>query len=735
VAWWQRPFTKPHFTPPTLQEISLIFILLAFAVIYFRPHEYILGGADAGGYMNIAATLARTGDFVIQDAWTPVLAEYADVTLRQQPPQWQTRYLQFVGWYIDDADPARVIPQFFPFHPVLIAIGVSLGGLYGGLLVTPLWGVIGLLGVYLLTRKLFDPGIAFLATVLLGITPTHIFFARYPTTEPLVLMLVFAALLAFQHLWDDAQADMIWGVFGGLTLGAATLTRIDLPLFVLLVLVFLIVRWRLRGWSKAWMIFTVTFGILLAHAALSAVLISWPYTWNTYSSVFRILQNSRLIVSGVVWGGLILLSAGLAWKRGLINQSQLQQIINSPKTRWLLVIMVITLSLSAYFLRPILQPVSYYTTWPGARTVPIIDGENWVRIGWYLTPLGLILATAGLAWVVLRKLEWRLGLFLSVSVLTTVQYVYRIFNTPYHIYTMRRYVPIIIPVLMIYAAVVIMAVVRYRSKRSARFAGVALALVFASGLLYQSRYVLPQRDFVGAVAQLTAFEAQLAPDALIIISEPPESDFADRFGTPLRFIWGHDVATIRSDGAELASFIEDMRAYAAVEQRPLQLIAIQPIGTAVRQSLSLEPVTMFPINLQMLRNTFTDYPSSIQKVYYGVEIYNVTDSGVVPNSQTLEIDIGAMDSAFIDNGFYGKEPLPNATLRWTKAEAVLDIPMADDEEIDIKVRAMIFRPEVVAPTPVLVILDGREIGQFTPERDWQTYTFQHSPRRWLAYLH
>ncbi|MCB8944617.1 MAG: glycosyltransferase family 39 protein [Ardenticatenaceae bacterium] len=746
LAAWQRPFRRPTFQPsaPTDRYLVLLLILLAF--LYFHPHEYIMGGADAGGYMNIAATLAQTGDFIIHDEWTPHLRQYPELTLRQQPAVWQTRYLQLVGWYIDDDDPSRLIPQFFPFHPVLLAIAMSVGGLKAGLWLTPLWGTIGLLAVYLLTRKLYDAPIGLLAVGLLGLTPTHIFFARYPTTEPLTLLLVFALLLVWQHLWDEEAAHPAWGVLGGLLVGAANLTRIDLPVLVILLVFWGGVRWWLGRWSRAWTMLGATAVPLLLHAILSAIWLNWPYTWNTYGSVFRLLQSGGVVTAVFLAALPILLIALMAWWQGGLQPANLARFSQAAWLRWLLVIGIINASLFAYFVRPILQPALSYPTWPGGQTIPLLDGENWVRLGWYLTPLGLALATGGLCWLVLRRFDLRSGLFLSVGVLMTVQYVYRIFNTPYHIYAMRRYVPVIIPVLMIYAAAALLAISRTKvppnslqfppvprsegnsgqlRATSRLYSGISLALtaLLLLGLVYQSRFVLPRTDYAGAISQLTAFHNLLQPDALIIICDPPESIFADRIGTPLRFLWGHDVATIRTDGPELADFVQEMKAYAVERQRPLQLIAINPIPTAVRQLLTLQPVTMSPIRLDMLQNTFTDYPSVRQTLYYGIEIYDVVESGGETAVTPLSIDIGTLDTAYIASGFYYKEQRPgDVTMRWTQTEALIEIP-AYPGEINIEVRAKIFRPETVIATPVTVWLDGDEIGQFTPDNTWQTYTF------------
>jgi len=242
---------------------------------------------------------------------------------------------------------------------------------------------------------------------------------------------------------------------------------------------------------------------------------------------------------------------------------------------------------------------------------------------------------------------------------------------------------------------------------------------------------LPQRDLYGALEQVTILNQKLKPNAIIVISEPAESIFADTFGVPLRFIFGHDIATIRQDDARAQAFIHQLMAYADGQHRPVQLIAVDPIAPTVREVLSLQPVEMFPVTLQMLMNTFFDYPSVIQTAYYGIEIYDVsTKSPPLVNSpeETL-IDIGTLDTRFIRSGFYYKEPLVGGfSARWTSREAALDIPLSSGVPVTIDLRAMIFRPEGAPAADVTVWLDGQEIGQFKPDETWQTFSFQARPK-------
>lgn len=727
VWWWQRPFSPPRFLPITRHEWLLLALLGAFAILYARPHEYILGGTDAGTYTNISATLVQTGDFVLRDEWVGMLQRYADVTLRQQPPHWQTRYLQFVGWYIDNRDPTRIIPQFFPFHPVWMAIGNSIGGLMGGWLVTPLWGVLGLAAVYLLTRALFGRTTALLASLLVGLTPTHIYFARYPTTEPLTLLLLFSSLYAFQQFWDDERVDPIWGIFSGATLGAALLTRIDLPVLLILILAALILRRQQRRWSSAYTAYTLMLGVFIIHATASALLINWPYTWNTYSSVFRALMNSTAVRTVIFAGVLLFLLALISWRRVWVNHLNIRQWLRLSYLQAGTAVFIVLLSAFTYFVRPILDPVRFYAYWPSGELVPLTDGQNWLRMGWYLTPLGILLSTSGAAWVVWRKPWFRYGPFLAIGLLTTAQYVYRIFNTAYHIYAMRRYVPVVIPALMIFAAVALVVLAKQHPTRYMRLAGGVLAAILAAGLVYQSRFVLTQRDYEGAADQISALHEVLEPQSLLIFNEPPELNGADQLGVPLRFMYGHDIATIRGEGEAIRPFLDELLTYAEAEKRPLYLLAINSIDPIIRQRLTLQPVVMIPVSTHMLINSFGEYPSTRQPIYFGIEIYRVIQEPLSP-SLPITINIGTLDAPYIQTGFYYKEPLPGAvTMRWTGANAILEIPMPEVKAVQISVNAMIYRPEGVPANPVTVILDDQVIGQFTPQASWQTFTFRGVP--------
>lgn len=717
-------------------EVALAALMVLGAFFYLQPHEYLLGGSDAGSYINTAAATARTGTYLQRNEWNRFLASHAAVTLRQQPDQLLPRHLQLVGWYFDDTDPALVRPQFFPFHPVLLSVAMGVGGVAAGFWVVPAAAVLGLAALYFLARQLFGRSVALTATALLTLTSTQIFFGRYPTTEPLTMLLLLTSFLALQVVWDeDRQAAPGWGVLGGAALGAALLTRIDLPIVLGAVGGVLVLRGWQGRWSPAWGALAWTLAIFVLQLLWVVWAFTWPYFWNTYASAFGLVRRAPWLVGGLVGVGAVSLAVAFLGGPRRLHRA-VERCQGSASVRWTLAALIVLLSLYAYFLRPLLEPARLSVSWPAGNSFPILNGQNWVRLGWYLTPLGLGLATGGLAMLVLREQLTRLALVLGIGVATTLLYVYNILNTPYHIYTMRRYVPVAIPMLWIFAAYLLVNLSVQRKPALAaalRWGGI---LLLAGGLLYQARYVLPARDYAGAWPQLQQLQQLLDPQAVVVIAEPAEALFADAFGAPLGAIFGHPVATVRSSAADDASlqdqtaeFLEELLAFAMSQGRPLQLLAVEPIPPLVREQLELQPAASFAFTTQMLMNTFTEFPAVTQRVHYGIELYNVVAPGTEEARQrTVEVDVGALDAAYLDDGFYAKEYIPGApTMRWTQGTAALTLPLPRQtpaaRQTVLQVRAMIYRPAAVEPAPVWVSLDGEPIGRFVPNEAWNTFAF------------
>lgn len=731
IAWTLRGRPRPALRAGDRWDRGALLLLLACAGAWLRPHEYVLGGADAGTYVNVAANLARTGRLVVRDEWVDLASRHAWTSLRGQPVEQRPRRIQFVGWYVDDTDAARVLPQFLPLHPALLAVAIGAGGLRAGLHVVPLLSVLGVCGTYLLARRLFGGPTGLAAVAILAATPLMGFFSRYPTAEPLSLALAMAGLLGYLRLRDGAARPVLVGALAGGALGASALARIDVLPMLLLVVAGLVVEWRCGRWTRGWTAFAAALGALSMHAALHLWLLAWPYAWNVFEGPVRALLANRfarpaalaLLLAAGGLASLRLLHSGRRDDRATSKDHLVAALLPGSTPRAAAAAAIVLASLWAWFLRPQQVP-EWSLTWPSGAWFPLLDAQTWPRLGWYLTPPGIALATAGLAGLAWRGDLARAGLTVAVGSTAIALYVLRLMTTPYQIYAMRRFVPLALPALSIFAAVALRDLARTPGLPRARWIATGIGAALVAALLWRSREILPARDFAGAIDQVHALDAQLAPRAVVLFNERPEGLFTDTFGPPLRYVFDHPVVPVRGWDEQVTGLVEDVLARAKAEGRPVQLLAVDPILNTLRRRFDMKPAAFVPVRLTMMANTFDRYPGARSEAFYGIDVFDVGTDPPAPDGGPRQVDVGAVDTNGVVAGFHSKELLADGTTaRWTSGDGFVGFPVARPGPVSVEIRARVFaRPGDPAPE-VAVSLDGRPIGRFRAEDGWRVFRF------------
>ena len=90
--------------------------------LYFRPHEFVLGGADAGVYVNLGANIARTGGILIHDPTLAALdSNLYPALLRPLPPGEVTPYYLTAGLL-------RARDACWSDHPAVLSPASGLAG-------------------------------------------------------------------------------------------------------------------------------------------------------------------------------------------------------------------------------------------------------------------------------------------------------------------------------------------------------------------------------------------------------------------------------------------------------------------------------------------------------------------------------------------------------------------------------------------------------------------------------
>ena len=528
--------------PARLEYLLLLLWLPAAIWLFFRPHEAILGGSDAGVYVNTAAHVAQTGHLLIDE---PALAELDPALypslLRERREGEGTPYYLYPGFNVVLEPRGRVLPDFFHLHPVWQAVGHAAGGVRAALLLPALWALLGAFAVYLTARQLAGWPVAIVSIVGLSTTALQVWFARYPVTEMLTQYLLWLALWALGAWLVGRRPLRLWGLLGGLALGQLFLTRIDT--FFLLVIPLLAGLWltRRRRWQPAHLWFFAPLAVLTAHSLIHSYAFSRPYFERIAFHVAGMARRNWMLPAVALVMGLALFLVLRNRRLGVVARRHGRPLLAFGA------LAIFLLAAYAWFVRPVVGATASYQEWYDGQTIVLTDRENLIRLGWYLSPLGVWLGAAG-ASLLLWRLNRKSAVLVGVGLFFSLLYLWRIQATPHQIYAMRRYVPAVLPFFVISAAY-LFGWLAQRRAWYARLVGLLLLPLWLAGFVWSAQGFITHVDNQGLMAQVEALDARLDDGAILIFNDQTPVSMGDLLGTPLNYQYGHDAFTLRQPEA------------------------------------------------------------------------------------------------------------------------------------------------------------------------------------------
>jgi hypothetical protein len=472
VAWRARG--RPRLVADWGGLAVLAGVALVAAVLFFPGFSYGVG-KDPGVYVSHAIAIARLGSTSLED---PVLdrSRVPRVEVMREDP-----VNRLPAIWIEHRDPGRVIVQFYHLWPALLASAFQAGGYTGLVNLTPLCGLLAVLAVTLATRRAFGLLTGALAGLLLATNMLEVWHAKYPSSEVFAQLLVGGALLgiviALRARWRVAA-----GV-AGLLLGLAYLARPDGLLLVLLTVTAgcaLIAASRFdarAGWFAAGLAITLPYGFLQAYV------LARRYTLANHVPDFPLVMV--VIVGGLAVALLARRAAPQAgrWCARLLERRRVQLWIGGA------VVGVAAILLGLGFLRPWLFGPVYDLV--GDRRTRTYDEASLIRLSWFITVPGFGLALAGLALVALRR--WRAQAWTLVLPTASLLplYAYRAEVSSRLMWWTRRFVPIILPGLVVLIAAALgvglaLVVGRRRLRWAVRAAGAVVTTFLLVVFLGQS---------------------------------------------------------------------------------------------------------------------------------------------------------------------------------------------------------------------------------------------------------
>ena len=721
-------------------ELWLLSILVLGLFTFGRPSEYVTTQRDPGEYVNIAVRLAQEQGLQFTDP------DYRDFNIDRQKlflpvPLDQALHLEVTpGFSLIDAKTGKMLPQYLHLFPLWLSLAFKLWRFDGLFSLNIILGLLSLLLVVSLTAEIFkSKTVGLLASTLLCLNLGQIWLVRNPFSEVLAQVFLLAGIWTLTLAVSRRQAGL--GFLAGLMFGLTLLVRLDSLLAVLAVLLFLIFARSGIARPGAFSIWPclmglgLTFGYALVHVTLFA----YPY-------VISILFNLRLLsLLNEHWGwlaSLVLLSITMFWgSRWLVKSIRdwkKKPVIGSRITRdfaWSLstwrtsvflgVLGVVTVAFAyGYFLRPLMASGNDLLALPPPHqgTIRFYDELNLVRLGWYLSPVGLFLAYVGsilaLRQVVLKR-QIGPALFLLVLGVFLLFYGYKSRAFPDNYWVIRRYAEIAIPGLLILAALAIqrlhrmatggaVAMARSGGRRFLlRTCSLGLLIVLISWKTVAAWPFFREGELSGTLKQIETLASRMVDADVVFFEYGIAQQF---FLGPLRNVFRQSIFPLAHSKPDPAVFERVIGKFMAGGKKVF-VVSCEEQTSLLSSKYVFKPKERFYFLSQMVEQTYERLPKGMTDVGFNLQIYEVQ-----PRPQGASKPFSALNVhssfGYASTGFYQAEPTVGRNVfRWSRGNASVELPEIDAAQPAVLIARMA-RPDIgpAAKTPVRILLNGHDIG-------------------------
>ena len=680
---------------------------------FFPASEYVIGGRDPGVYFNQGIQIAQRGGLVVQDpVVASVPAPLRHLFFPDAPGFFSTR---FMGFFILDAAQGRVVGLFPHLYPVWVAIGYGIDGLTGARAALGAAAILGVLATFFAARRLIGTLGAATAAALLAMNVVQIWFARYPNSEMVTQVLLFAGLLAFARAHVDG--DRFFAPLSALLLGLALFARIDAIVPIAAVLGTVGLLYARRQPLPVAFLATLSLPLVLAYLYYTRVL--RPYSIRPIAFVDTL--------PAVYAAAVLLIAASLVAFVIVSRRTALAERLPALLPRVLVGTVLVGAAYALFFRRPT------------GRLAPH-DAASLITFTWYLPPAALLGALFGYARLTWRSM-WRDPALLIVVAVSAFFVFHKIRIVPEHFWMTRRFIPVVLPstLLMLGALALFLrsplrgdsrgAVSRGASRTEWAASAVRLILVAAflalvgSRMLAASRPVMGHVEYAGVIPALESLAGRFGDDDLVLVESRYASDLnagdLHVLALPLAYIYARNVLVLHPlypDRGELETFVGWART------RYREIYFLSGGGTPVLSAnIGGEPVAESIIDVPEYEQRLDGYPRGPGRKKFVFGIYKLTSS--IPGPAPLAVDIGTADDLHVLR-FHSKERTRDVTFRWTHPASLVLLANVPRSSSRLTLRMSDGgRPENLPRPDVTILLDDEVIGTARVGEGFRDYSF------------
>ena len=543
------------------QGVAVVVLLLALGVVVLNSglrSELVLTGRDGATYATTASFLVEGSGLFPAAVEEPFIGTDLDFDAPGFVPRSDGTFWQ----------------QFLHSTPALYAFAGEVFGKQALFSVNAFVAGIGVLAMFCLAWRMMSAWWAVLATSLAALSLPYMYYARGTFSEMTALALTMGGLWVAHLAFTSSPR---YALPAGLLLGGAVLVRVDswmmgISLGLLAATAIWLGEQHEAGIAKQMYLGFAVGGTL---SLIDLVAFGEPYLAN--------LGKLIVIVIVAAVAARILAPAAAAGPIRRFFPGYLRQ-LNRAK----LVTTVGLIGAAAYLwiVRPLITQGtggSYDLEAIQAREGLAIDptrSYSELSVHWIVWYVGIPIVLLGLVGMVVaarRSLAPGTAahrmIFLAFFV-PAATYLVRPSINPDQIWAIRRFLPVIIPLLVMFAIAAIEELVgRIPNKRLVRPTAVALVLVAALPLVVTSRPLIFRSEHAGMGAQMVSLCASLGDsESVLILDDDPDLPLSWLIGPPLRS-WCHVSVAAAPAGMDY-----DVAPDAVIASKP-QLLPTDPEGS------------------------------------------------------------------------------------------------------------------------------------------------------------
>ncbi len=602
------------------KNVGILLIMAIAFILLLPPFMTVFAERDDGVYSTTAAIIRNTGKVHVTDTFMSELEpEELPLFYRSFRPREELR-IQEKGFMVRDFSKGLVIPQFVYLYQSLLAVFMSFLGFKGGFFLLTGMAVLSTLALYLIGSRISGKWCGAIAAALLSVNLIQIYFGKWTGPEiPAQFFFLSGMYCLLEYLnvtfRQEDRREWLWGVMSAILLGCSMLAHVEMSLMLVPILFYGALIFIDGGLAslKATRHFFMPFLLVTALALWLAFGVSGSYTKSvTNVTMVRYLPGG--------WGSLALIAV-LALVLTLLLRGPLHGVYLFIRRRKRLVLLIavvllVAVSIVGWFVRPSLYP-------PGELFNAALKAKIFPAFVFYLTPLGAVLAIAGYCVFMIHGFNKRQAPLLFTGLAFSVIFLYQPLAAWSLIYTMRRQVPVVLPLALLMASYALVEAERLIKRRFSRKPAMVLKIVPAAALvclLAWSLVLSLPTSRIGEGSESLALAHSISDiaegDSVIVF----DNNAGHVIASPVRYFFNRKVVKVRSSKVEVKP---ELRAFfeRQLKKGPVYIVTMGDNENLAALGLELEYVGRASLEGDFLEQTI-EAPST-KTMHWAMEAFKI----------------------------------------------------------------------------------------------------------------